>query len=191
MKDQWIIKTNCEVKGLDKAISMYTKSIKTDELKTLSTCGNKSKQYNIFDFIRNNEDFYYIYDVVLSAVREVLTGKNINLLNAWTVLGQEKGYHVVHSHDPNNTIQDQKIATVLYLNTTPKSEWQLINEEEAGNFKEIIVPCGRNKFMYVKYVESEGFKKNIDQRTFDSYPYLRAWLKITKRQDLWTEFKMS
>ena len=67
----------------------------------------------------------------------------------------------------------------------------LDKEEEAGNFKEIIVPCGRNKFMYVKYVESEGFKKNIDQRTFDSYPYLRAWLKITKRQDLWTEFKMS
>tara|TARA_B100000212_G_scaffold336429_1_gene309756 strand:+ start:618 stop:1148 length:531 start_codon:yes stop_codon:yes gene_type:complete len=67
----------------------------------------------------------------------------------------------------------------------------LEKEEEAGNFKEIIVTCGRNKFMYVKYVESEGFKKNIDQRTFDSYPNLKTWLKITKRQNLWTEFKMS
>ena len=67
----------------------------------------------------------------------------------------------------------------------------LEKEEEAGNFKEIIVTCGRNKFMYVKYVESEGFKKNIDQRRFDSYPNLKTWLKLTKRQNLWTEFKMS
>jgi hypothetical protein len=117
---------------------------------------------------------------VLSAVREVLTGKNINLLNAWTVLGQEKGYHVVHSHDPNNTIQDQKIATVLYLNTTPKSEWQLINEEEAGNFYALYYR--NDKINYWTYAPKKGdlliFPSNTFHGTYPQPKGLRQTLNM-------------
>tara|TARA_R100001163_G_scaffold18893_3_gene16682 strand:+ start:2724 stop:3287 length:564 start_codon:yes stop_codon:yes gene_type:complete len=147
MKDQWIIKTDLDVKKIDKIVGEYIKSLNPDKHKFISTAGKQSTQYNIFNFIRNNKDFQYIYDVVLSSVRQVLKGKDINLLNAWTVLGQEGGYHVVHSHDPNRPFgEDQKIATVLYLNTTPKSKWQSINEDEAGHFYALYYREGKIKY---------------------------------------------
>lgn len=57
-------------------------------------------------------------------------------------------------------------------------------EIEAENFKEEVIPRGRDKFVYHKFVQVDEYKSVVDQKSFNSERALRQWLKVMKIRDL-------
>ena len=62
---------------------------------------------------------------------------------------------------------------------------EMIKKEiENENFKEEVIPHGRDKFVYHKFVQVDEYKSVVDQKSFNSERALRQWLKVMKIRGL-------
>jgi hypothetical protein len=115
MKD-WIIYKNINVEGYKDIIdNILTEDIYI-ERGEYSTRGYNSMQY----WLSSKKDLFTpIQDKVKNEIKSELKEfkiDHLNLLSAWTVLGQENSYHTLHYH--NKPINH--ISTVLYLDVPPE-----------------------------------------------------------------------
>lgn len=80
----------------------------------------ESRQFMLFEH-RHDELLVPVIDFIKNLV-EQNRGVNLKLSGAWTVLGQENGYHTVHRH---NMTSLEELCTVLYLESplnTPEQD---------------------------------------------------------------------
>ena len=62
---------------------------------------------------------------------------------------------------------------------------EMIKKEiENENFKEEVIPHGRDKFVYHKFVQVDEYKSVVEQKSFNSERALRQWMKMKKIQGL-------
>ena len=111
--DDWIIIDNMAIRDI--AI-MVKKGIKTTfpiALDSKSIAGGKSKQYDLFKYLKNNSAIDKIKEKILLNLDKHLQLKlsNLKLLSAWTVLGYKHSYHTLHKHNDKKN----HVASVLYL----------------------------------------------------------------------------
>jgi hypothetical protein len=57
-------------------------------------------------------------------------------------------------------------------------------EIDDGNFQQVVHAVGRDKYMYVKFVEVDGYQSLVDQKKFNSERACRQWLKVKKIRGL-------
>ena len=57
-------------------------------------------------------------------------------------------------------------------------------EIEDKKFHELVRPVGRDKYMYAKFVDVDGFQSLVDQKEFNSERACRQWLKMKKIRGL-------
>jgi hypothetical protein len=91
-----------------------------------STRGGRSKQYDVFNIIKNYPIINDIKEKILLNLQTCLQlkVKNLKLLSAWTVLGHKNSYHLLHNHNDKK----DHIASVLYLKVPD------LKSKEEGNF---------------------------------------------------------
>jgi len=134
----WLIIKNLKIPKLEKEINKHILNLRKIDVSERSTRGNQSKQYNLFEFLKN-KNIKSIKKTIINSFNQRFNNKiNLNLLNAWTVLGQKGSYHILHRH---NSCENIHIASVLYLNVPKKSS----NEEGCFYF------CFRQKNEIVPY----------------------------------------
>ncbi len=116
-----------ETNNLLNYVNNFTKKLKPIDLNEKSTRGINSKQYELFGLIKNKDRQISIVKEKIKFHLNKFVHKELNLelLSAWTVLGQKDSYHTLHKHNEYNT---KHIATVLYLETPPYSK------DDFGNF---------------------------------------------------------
>lgn len=78
----------------------------------------------------------------------------------------------------NRAIEEKKSELAAELDEKFKKEI------EAENFKEEVIPRGRDKFVYHKFVQVDEYKSVVDQKSFNSERALRQWLKVMKIRGL-------
>ena len=111
-KKDWVIITEIDIKPVRKIMD----KIMGNELniKSKSTRGFNSTQFDLYEQRSQFED---VIDMVKYELCK-LDLKSYNLLSAWTVIGKENGYHMVHNH---NIVAQDHVSTVLYLKMPKKS----------------------------------------------------------------------
>lgn len=118
-RKDWILKTkisNDNIALFKDHTDTLIKNLNAIDLEQKSTRGSLSKQYDLW---------HYDIDVINKYIIPILKKnfENYDFLNAsaWTVYGEEYGYHMIHNHgqghlkslDENANIKD--ICTVTYL----------------------------------------------------------------------------
>ena len=115
--NDWIIIDNMNINGFSKIIRKSIKNTNPICIDSKSTTGGKAKQYDLFNYIKNNFIIDKVKETILLNLESSLKLKlkNLKLLSAWTVLGYEHSYHSLHKHNERKN----HIASVLYLNVPP------------------------------------------------------------------------
>ena len=92
-------------------------------MKSKSTVGKKSKQYNLLNKVKNT----FLEKKIKTKIKKLLkTSYSLEILNAWTVIGEKGSYHKLHNHFSNS--DKNIICSVIYLETPEKKD------NENGNF---------------------------------------------------------
>ena len=77
-----------------------------------------------------------------------------------------------------------EIIMKSFLAKQAKIEAELVKkikkEIEDKKFHELVRPVGRDKYMYAKFVDVDGFQSLVDQKEFNSERACRQWLKMKK-----------
>lgn len=122
MKKDWLVHSKIETTNFKKTIDEIVNNETIVDNSIKSTRGLNAKQYMLFD---KQHLFLNIQNKVKEELSKILPNFNFVLISAWTVLGEENSYHMVHKHnDPSN-----HVATVLYLDV-PKVK----NIHQSGSF---------------------------------------------------------
>ena len=135
----WIIQTKIDIN----AVKFIMKDIVGTEvdLALKSTRGFKCKQFDLFD---KRSKFKKVINLIKDELCR-LDNKQYNLLSAWTVIGQENNYHLVHKHnEPTN-----HLATVLYIKMPSTN-----NLHQSGEFYYFLKKD--NKITYNNLLPEEG-----------------------------------
>jgi hypothetical protein len=132
----WLIIDKIEIESIKKFVISNTDKSNKIDLKSKSTVGNKSKQYNLFNKVKNT----FLEKKIKTKIKKLLkTSNSLEILNAWTVIGEKGSYHKLHNHFSN--LDKNVICSVIYLEI-PKKE-----DNENGNFY-----CAyRDKYKQVQY----------------------------------------
>lgn len=126
----WLGHTKIDVDGYEQIIEgVISQPI---DIKEKSTRGYKSAQ---FDLNNNYNDINSIVEDIKCQLKNfngyifdnnyTAENKKFNLLNAWTVVGNEGSYHLVHKHGDN----EKHLSVVLYLSAP-----ELIGYHMKGEF---------------------------------------------------------
>ena len=119
MNKDWIVQTKINISTI-KLIMKDIVGIEVD-VALKSTRGFNCKQFDLFN---QRSKFKKVINLIKNELCK-LDNKQYNLLSAWTVIGQENNYHLVHRHNkPTN-----HLATVLYLKMPPTN-----NLHQSGEF---------------------------------------------------------
>ena len=118
----WLFHNKINVEDYKNYFDTIINNIPKDNLQFKSTRGINSKQYDLIEY---EKDFSNIVDVVKKKILKIIKNIKLNLLSAWTVIGDENSYHLAHRH---NDIKNH-ISTVLYLNVPEKKTFH-----QSGNF---------------------------------------------------------
>ena len=95
-------------------------------------------------------------------------------------------------HNMKNTGIPGRVAAEIILKgfqaKQVKMESELVKkikkEIEDKKFHEVVCKVGRDKYMYTKFVDVDGFKSPVDQKEFNSERACRQWLKVKKIRGL-------
>ena len=109
ISNDWLIVDNMNINGFSKIIKKIIKNTNPICIDSKSTTGGKSKQYDLFNHIKNNSIIDKVKETILLNLESSL---QLKLVSAWTVLGYEHSYHSLHKHNERKN----HIASVLYLN---------------------------------------------------------------------------
>ena len=141
------------------------------DLSNRSSRGEKSIQYNLFNYIENFKE------AINLVVDNLSKNKKYKLLSAWTVIGEEDSYHLVHKHNGYKN----HIATVLYLKVPKKQfhksgDFYYFFKDKNGNIKKetispevgslIVMPINT---YHGAYPQGEGIRQtlNLDFEVID------------------------
>lgn len=127
----WLIIDKLNIGTIDLEINKIIKNNNFKIMEDKSSHGKNSKQYNLTNHLKKN----IVTNLVAKKIKELLLSKfksnfNLNLISAWSVKGQEHGYHTLHKHDYLE--KKLHIASVVYL-STPKMPKEEITRE-TNNF---------------------------------------------------------
>jgi hypothetical protein len=136
----WLIKTKIDIKPVRKIMDKIIGS-KLDTTHK-STRGLNSTQH---DLIKDQSKFEDVTDLIKNELCKLET-RTFNLLSAWTVVGQENSYHMVHNH---NQVAKDHVSTVLYLRMPKKK-----NIHQSGEFYYFL--NDGNKITYDRFLPLEG-----------------------------------
>ena len=182
MKD-WLIETKIDVsnykeiiKGIIEKQSPIPKKI---VLKNLSTKGENAIQYHLTD---HKDLFLDIQKAVVDKMEEYLK-HDFNLLQAWTILGQENSYHIAHRHsDPMDINSQNHVATVLYLDVPKENNFNqtgafyfFVRDDNNNIQSDIIKPeIGTLLIMpthlyHGTYPQAKGLRQTLNM-DFESFP---------------------
>jgi hypothetical protein len=144
--NDWLIVDKIEIESIKKFVITNTDKSNKIDLKSKSTVGKKSKQYNLLNKVKNT----FLEKKIKNKIKKLLkTSKSLEILNAWTVIGEEGSYHKLHNHFSN--LDKNIICSVIYLET-PKKE-----NNENGNFY-----CAyKDKYKQVQYFSHKPEKGDI------------------------------
>jgi len=139
-KKDWVIITKIDIKPVRKIMN----KIMGNELniKGKSTRGFNSTQFDLYE---QRSQFEEVINMVKYELCK-LDLKSYNLLSAWTVIGKENGYHMVHNH---NMVAQDHVSTVLYLKMPKKS-----NMHQSSRFYYFL--NDGNKINYHHFLPVEG-----------------------------------
>lgn len=134
--NDWLIVDKIEIESIKKFVITNTDKSNKIDLTSKSTVGKKSKQYNLLNKVKNT----FLEKKIKTKIKKLLkTSKSLEILNAWTVIGEKGSYHKLHNHFSN--LDKNIICSVIYLET-PKKE-----DNENGNFY-----CAyKDKYKQVQY----------------------------------------
>ena len=127
----WLIIDKLNVGKIDLEVNKIIKNNAPKIMTDKSTHGKNSTQYKMTDNLKKN----VVTKLVTKKIKELLLSKfetnfDLNLISAWSVKGQEHGYHTLHKHDYLE--KKLHIASVVYL-STPKMPKEEITRE-TNNF---------------------------------------------------------
>ena len=129
MNKDWIFINNINIEHVSKVINRMIKNQTPMSTENRSTEGKKSKQYELFDLINSHEIINIMKEHILQNMSTFIKQNiQLNLLSAWTVLGDKGSYHTLHRHNEKKEKYRNQIASVLYLDV-PKN-----SSKEQGNF---------------------------------------------------------
>jgi len=116
--NDWIIIDNIDTKPFLNMVKKTIKNMSPISLVDKSTTGKNSKQYDLFDCLKDNPMINKVKEVILLNLQKRFGYKinNLKLLSAWTVLGYKNTYHTLHRHNSKKN----HISLVIYLKV-PKS----------------------------------------------------------------------
>ena len=120
--NDWLIIDKIEIELIKKfVITNINKSNKID-LKSKSTVGKKSKQYNLLNKVKNTS----LEEKIKTKIKKLLKiSDGLEILNAWTVIGEKGSYHKLHNHFSN--LDKNIICSVIYLETPEKKDNENVN----------------------------------------------------------------
>jgi hypothetical protein len=136
-KEDWLLINVLNIDEIENKVKEMIKIEKPISLDEKSTKGEKSKQYMLYDYFKDNEVLNNIKEEILKNLNYINIRGELILKSAWTVFGYKGSYHTVHRH--NNKINH--ISTVFYLNV-PKT----MQKSQNGNFY-----CFLNKENNIEY----------------------------------------
>ena len=110
----WIIIDNISIINMSKIVKKGIKNTSPVSLDSKSTTGKNVKQYDLFNYIKNNSIIDRVKEKILLSLDRHLHLKlnNLKLLSAWTVLGYKNSYHTLHKHNDKKN----HVSSVIYLN---------------------------------------------------------------------------
>ena len=155
-KKDWLLIDKIDTIELNLAIDKIIKDFDVELMKEVSTHGKNSKQYRLTQYLKNHT----VSNLVKNKIKTLLTNKfnqntRLDLVSAWTVKGQEHGFHVLHKHDYSirshiNEDKTMHIASVIYLNM-PKPIKESVSRE-TNNFYCILNRNGETGYYTYKPV---------------------------------------
>jgi len=155
-KKDWLIIDRIDVTDINLAIDKIIKDYDVELMEGVSTHGKNSKQYKLNQYLKNHR----ILKIVKDKIKNLLHNKfnhspNLNLVSAWTVKGQEHGFHVLHKHDYSirSHIYEDKtmhIASVTYLSMPEPIQESL--SRETNNFYCVLNRNGETGYYTYKPV---------------------------------------
>jgi hypothetical protein len=166
----WIIKTKFNPKKTIDYVDSLVREINSD-LNGKSTNGLNSKQYDLF-----NSNIDPLNKIMISILEKQFDNFSFLNVSAWTVCGEEYGYHSIHQHSDEGV---QDICTVSYLKTP-----QEINPHLSGNIF-FIMRDSLNKINIVDLSPKEGdiyiFPCHVFHGTYPQSKGLRQTLNLDYR----------
>jgi len=162
----WIIIDNISITNMSKIVKKGIKNTSPVSLDSKSTTGKNVKQYDLFNYIKNNSIIDMVKEKILLSLDRHLHLKlnNLKLLSAWTVLGYKNSYHTLHKH--NDKINH--VSSVIYLNVKEEGSFYYVykkNEEITyGSYKPqvgdlIIFPVW---LLHGAYPQSRGLRQTLN-----------------------------
>ena len=155
-KKDWLLIDRVDISEINSAIDKIIKDYDVELVKEVSTHGENSKQFRLTKYLQNHAVSKIVKDKISILLNNKFNCKtNLNLVSAWTVKGQEHGYHVLHKHDYSirSHIYEDKtmhIASVIYLNMPkPKKE---SSTRETNNFYCVLNRNGETGYYTYKPV---------------------------------------
>ena len=118
----WLVHKNIDISNYKNYFNTIVNNVPEVDLQSKSTRGINSKQ---FDLKEQQKEFSNLIDVVKNEILKISDNLKLDLVSAWTVIGDENSYHLAHRHnDPIN-----HISTVLYLSVPEKNTFH-----QSGSF---------------------------------------------------------
>jgi hypothetical protein len=111
-RKDWLLRTKINVDDATQQVDEVVKELKPINKSNVSTTGSLSKQFHLTD---SNIDF--LNNLIAPILTNQFKDYRFKLKSAWTVYGEEYGYHTLHAH---NSEDYPDICTVTYLRTPEK-----------------------------------------------------------------------
>lgn len=184
LEHDWLISSELKIDNIENQLDLSVEKIKSNTQNT-STMGKNSYQYNLRDtFLKTNtlsNILQQIKNKTLSLLKEnkvIEKDYDLELKNAWTVIGYENSYHILHNH---LEVKAPHISTVLYIENSNNIDE---NQKYAGNFYFIIKD---NKYIQDHIIIPEKYKFLVFPTWLyhGTYPQLKG-----KRQTLNLDFEV-
>jgi len=184
---EWLITKNMEeLGGIQNEIDNVVSKTEAEELDKWTTRGVNANQYQInLNDISNS--LYFVKNTIIQALKN--KGRNVKLtpISAWTVIGGEDTYHIVHNHTKpskvidygivqgDNSIKENKIASVLYLKVDIKKTLH-----KHGDFFFFLNEIDSIKYHQLSPVKGDlsFFPTHIMHGTYPQGPGIRQTLNI-------------
>lgn len=149
--EDWLIQTNIDkISLIKKTVNDSLNNLKKQDLKKLSTRGHGAKQFSLTELMNKDETFKPILEHIKNKIQfefKERTGgmPELELNNAWTVLGNTNSFHLAHCHTKGRF---NIISTVIYL-SIPSKDPNNIKTKDKGDFYYFLINNGKNLYYQI------------------------------------------
>ena len=105
-----------------------------------------------------------------------------NLKRITKISGQDLSMLPVEDKELFNKMHVEGVPAMIVTEFVKRSilKQKFQKEIKDGNFQQVVQAVGRDKYMYAKFVEVDGYQSIVDEKKFNSERACRQWLKMKK-----------